>query len=223
MAKILIVEDDSELADVLNDAFEKQHSVEIIDDGNEALDRLKLYNYDLLILDWGLPGLISGIEVCRQYRMRGGKSPVLMLTGKSKIDEKESGLDAGADDYLTKPFDVRELIARVRALLRRPSVYQDDVICAGPLKLDSKNMTVMKDGQKIALLPKEFALLQFLMNHPNQYFTAETLLERLWSSESETSPEIIRIHITRLRKKIDSPDGASLISTKRNAGYMFEG
>ncbi len=221
MAKILIVEDDRELAEVIEDAFSKQHSVEIVDDGKEAIDRLKLYSYDLIILDWGLPGSVSGIDVCRTYRKAGGAGTILMLTGRNEIEDKEEGLDSGADDYLTKPFDARELMARVRALLRRPTQVIDNVIKLGALKLDCSSMCLIKDEEQISLLPREFALLEFFMKQPNRYFSAEALLDRIWSSESDTSPDTIRIYITRLRKKIDTDGQPSLIETRRNAGYML--
>ena len=221
MAKILIVEDDRELAEVVEDAFAKQHSVEIVEDGKEALDRLKLYQYDLVILDWGLPGSISGVEVCRAYRKQGGNGSILMLTGKNQIEDKEEGLDSGADDYLTKPFDARELMARVRALLRRPTQTVGNVLKIGSLSLDCNSMCLNKSGEQIHLLPKEFALLEFFMKQPNRFFSAEALLDRVWSSESDTSPDTIRIYVTRLRKKIDTDGLPSLIETRRNAGYML--
>lgn len=216
MAKILVVEDDLELGEVIKDAL-SQHAVELVNTGDEALGRLKLYSYDLLVLDWGLPGKVSGIDVLKKYRSMGGESPVLMLTGRDTVVDKETGLDTGADDYLTKPFDVREFQARARALLRRQPSLTGDEIKAGDLVLNSKTLKASLSGREIDLLPKEFAILQFLMKHPNQFFTSEALLNRVWSSESDTSPDIMRVYITRIRKKI----GESYIVTMRSAGYKF--
>lgn len=216
MAKILVVEDDLELAEVVRDAL-SQHAVELIETGEEALDRLKFYNYDLIVLDWGLPGVVNGIEVLTKYRRGGGTAPVLMLTGRGKIDDKETGLDRGADDYLTKPFDVREFQARARAMLRRQPDLVSDELTVGELTINSRTMKVLKGKEELELLPKEFAILHFLMKHPNEFFTAEALLNRVWSSESDTSPDILRVYITRIRKKI----GESHIATVRGAGYKF--
>jgi DNA-binding response OmpR family regulator len=220
MAKILVVEDNLELAAVVQDTFGSQHAVEMVHSGADAMDRLKFYTFDLIILDWGLPD-IEGIEVCAWYRGQKGAAAVLMLTGKDQLNEKLTGLDSGADDYLTKPFNVSELQARVRALLRRPTQFTGDLVTVGPLVLDSKNMTVTREGKPIDLLPKEYALLAFLMKYPNEYFTAEALMERVWPSESDTSPDILRVYVTRLRKKIDRDGEESLIATRRGAGYML--
>lgn len=222
MAKILLVEDDIPLGEAVVDSLSRNYVVEFVHTGKEAADRLKLYSYDLVILDWGLPDELKGIDVCRMYRAAGGTCPVLMLTGRDTIVDKETGLDCGADDYLTKPFDIRELEARVRARLRRPANLSPDEIVAGPLRLDVKQMVVTKDGTAIDLIPKEYKLLEFFVKHQNQLFTAEALLDRLWSSESDTSPDVIRVYVTRLRKKIDTPGQPSMISTKRNGGYIFK-
>lgn len=221
MAKILIVEDDLPLAEGILDALQEQHVVELVQTGKEAADRLKLYSYDLVILDWGLADNVSGVEVCSNYRAAGGSSPIIMLTGRGDVVDKETGLDCGADDYVTKPFNIRELMARVRARLRRPAPILGKELDAGPLRLDLQEMSLTKDGARIELLPKEFSLLEFFFKNPNQFFTAEAILDRVWSSESETSPDIVRVYITRIRKKIDTPGKPSLIETKRNAGYMF--
>lgn len=222
MAKILLVEDDIPLGEAVVDSLSRNYIVEFVHTGKEAADRLKLYSYDLVILDWGLPDELKGIDVCRMYRAQGGTCPILMLTGRDTIVDKETGLDCGADDYLTKPFDIRELEARVRARLRRPANLSPDEIVAGSLRLDVKQMVVTKNGETIDLIPKEYKLLEFFIKHQNELFTAEALLDRLWSSESDTSPDIIRVYVTRLRKKIDDPGHPSMISTKRNGGYMFK-
>lgn len=221
MAKILLVEDEADISDLVTAWLAKDHHVvEVAATGEQALDLLRVYPFDVLILDWMLPG-VSGVEVCREYRTRGGTSPILMLTAKSHVNEKEKGLDAGADDYLTKPFELIELSARVRALLRRPVSFAGTVLKVGTIVLDTSTHKVTKNGGEVQLLPKEFALLAFFMRHPNQVFSAEALLDRVWSSDSEASPETIRTYIKRLRKKIDEEDKSSLIGTVHGVGYKL--
>lgn len=220
MAKVLLVEDDNDLANMVRTflLFEK-HTVERIANGMEASDRLRSFEYDVIILDWTLPG-ISGIEILKGYRERGGKTPILMLTGKTSIDDKEQGLDNGVDDYLTKPFDMRELGARVRALLRRPAAVSANILTAGDLCLDPAKHAVLKNGEPLALVPRECQLLEFLMRHPNQVFTMTALLNRVWPSDSEATEEALRTTIKRLRKKID-PDG-QLLQNVRGVGYCLK-
>lgn len=220
MAKILIVEDDLSIAKSISDwlVYEK-HTIEHVDSGNEAWDRLRFYSYDLIILDWQLPEK-SGLELLKDFRARGASSPVLMLTGKNHIDDKESGLESGADDYLTKPFDLREFSARIKALLRRPSTYTA-VLSAGDYRLDSGSCSLVRNGEKIKLMPKEFAVLEFLMRHPNQYFLPEHILNQVWPDESESSIDALRTCIKRLRQKIDDA-GVSPIQSSRGCGYKFD-
>lgn len=222
MAKILIVEDEEDLASVINDWLDRDHhTVEIVDDGQTAMESLLVNKYDLVILDLILPRL-HGLEVCRQYRTHGGDAHILMLTAQSSLDAKEMGLEVGADDYLPKPFELRELIARVRALLRRPCARVPDVQKAGDLLVDMRQSKVFKNGVEIRLVPKEFELLVFLIRHPGQYFTAEALLDRVWLSSATSQPETVRTHIKTLRKKIDSGNQQSNIQHVPGYGYKFE-
>lgn len=222
MAKILIVEDELDLAGPISDSLGRQHHVvEVVDNGSAALDRLRIYKYDLIILDWMLPGL-SGRDVLAGFRSAGGTTPVLMLTARTAVEDKEAGLDAGADDYLTKPFHLKELHARVRALLRRPQGLSGKVLKVRDLCLDPIARTVSKNGQEIHLLPKEFSLLEFFMRHPNQVFSAEALMERIWESDTLALSDTIRTHIKTLRKKIDTAKQPSLISTVHGMGYKLE-
>jgi DNA-binding response OmpR family regulator len=221
VAKILIVEDEDHLRSSVRDVLESQnYLVDEAGDGRTALEMLAVSGYDLIILDWNLPE-VSGPEICRKYRASGGKSPVIMLTGNKTVDDKEHGLDAGADDYLTKPVHHRELLAQVRAALRRSSNFSD-VLEAGGLKLDPVKHAVKLDDKNLDLLPKEFALLEFLMRHPNTVFSPEALVERVWPSDSETSPDMIRKYVSRLREKIDKEGSPSLIRTVHGVGYRFE-
>jgi len=229
MAKILVVDDDVNLCQNICSSLEKDlHQVEAVNSAADACDRLKFYTYDLVILDWSLPDG-SGVTVCREYRSQGGATPILMLTGKSELRDKEEGLDSGADDYLTKPFALRELAARARALLRRPQAMVQDELCLGSLRMERHNRRLFVGGKEIELLPKEFALLEFFMLHPNQVFSIDSLIDRVWPSTSDTSPEILRVYVTRLRKKLDLGNENSdkserqvFIRTVHGAGYKFE-
>jgi DNA-binding response OmpR family regulator len=222
MAKILIAEDDAETAFAVKQALAAlQHVVEIVSDGSEASFRLATYNYDLAILDWGLPEL-SGLAVCQKYRASGGKIPILMMTGKADIVEKEAGLDSGADDYLTKPFNFRELTARIRALLRRSPELTGNVLQLRDLVLDTRSCRVWRGGEEISLWSKEFALLEYLMRKKNQVVDVNDLLENVWSSESESSEDAVRQCIARLRRKIDREGERPLISTIKGLGYRLD-
>ncbi len=221
MTKILIVEDDADLGATLGRWMKLENYVfDLKDNGEDALQDLRFNNYDAIILDLRLPD-IGGLEVLRTFRSRGGKTPVLILTGKNMIDEKTAGLDAGADDYLTKPFDGRELMARLRALLRRPTAFSGDILVAGEIELDRKSHVVKCGEQEIDLLPKEFDLLEFFMRHPNQVFNTESLLERVWPSTSETSPEVVRTHMNRLRKKLTAQGQREWFETVHGVGYKL--
>ncbi len=222
MAKILLLEDDEQLADTVRTALLfDHHVVEIVHDGETALMMLHTTQYDLLICDWGLPGDLSGLDVVKQYRSSGGKSPVIMLTGRTEVVDRATGLDSGADDYMPKPFHIRELSARVRALLRRPPSYAGSTLAAGTVTLDPSKHRVLKDGQPINLLPKEFALLEFMMRHPNQVFTPESLLAHVWPSDTDATVAALRTTMKRLRTKID-PEGV-ILRTEHGVGYMLEG
>lgn len=219
MAKILLVEDDVDLAEVLRITLtNKGYAVQVCNAGGNAKDMLRMFSYDLVILDWMMPA-VSGLDVLREYRARGGKTPVLMLTAKSALDDKEVGLDSGADDYLTKPFHSRELLARVRALMRRPQSMSGTILQAGELELDPVSCKVTRAGAEIHLRPKVYSILEFFMRHPNQVFSAEALLQRIWLDDSDASLDSVRTHMKLLRRAVD-PDGV-LIKTLRNRGYML--
>ncbi len=221
MAKILVVEDDIDLAEVLTFTLSsKGHSVHKLVKSDEAIPILKVYKFDLVILDWMMPR-ISGIQILKEYRESGGKCPVLMLTAKTSVDDKEVGLDAGADDYLTKPFDTKELLARVRALLRRPHSLSATLLQAGEIALDPVSCLVTKAGQELHLRPKVYSLLEFFMRHPGQVFSSDAILERVWMDDSLASAETVRTHIKLLRKAIGEQNDDSLIKNVRNRGYLL--
>lgn len=221
MAKILLAEDDDDLSEVLAFALNKAgHIVQQVYNGRECLMHLRGSTYDLIILDWMMPH-VSGIEVCRTFREEGGRTPILMLTAKTKIEDREAGLDMGADDYLTKPFDQRELAARVRALLRRPDTVVSNILSAGNLTLNTVSGQVLLNGSAVHLRPKEFTLLEFFLRHPNQVFSTDALLERVWLDNSAATPSNLKTHIKLLRKKLDVGRAESLIKTVPGKGYSL--
>jgi len=222
MAKILLVEDDRDLAMALEDRLIREHYlVEVVHDGDEALNRLKCSEYDAVILDWNLPNT-PGIEILKQLRSLGRNTPVLLLTARDNLQDKEAGLDAGADDYLTKPFEPRELSARIRSMLRRAINQVSNVLSAGPFTLDPQNFTASKNDHELRLQPKEFALLELFMRHPNEVFSHEALLTRIWASDSDTSPDTVRVYVGTLRNKIDGDGKQSYIETVFRRGYKFK-
>ncbi len=219
MAKILILEDDFDLAQSVAESFvSKHHIVEQSNTVASARDRLAVSDYDLLVLDWNLPDG-EGIDVLRVYRQKGGLAPVLMLTAKAQIVDKEEGFGAGADDYLTKPFSLRELEMRIEALLRRPRDIVPQLLKFGNITLVADTFRAFKGAEEIRLLPKEFALLEFLMRHANQIFSTDQLLERVWKSESEATEDAVVTAVKRVRRKIDEPGSPSIIQNVRGVGY----
>ncbi len=219
MAKILIVEDDEQLADLIVQCLNREnHLVEHVNNGADALSQVKLYIFDLIILDWNLPE-VTGLGILKEFRSRGGITPVLFLTGRRDLSDKLEGLDAGADDYLTKPFDSRELTSRIRALLRRPQVLVGDVLEVGMLRLDPKDFKVTLGDEDIKLVPKEFALLEFLMRHPGELFGVDKLLDSVWPCQSDSTREALTTCIKRLRKKLDGDSDTSMIRNVHGVGY----
>ncbi|MBU6454136.1 MAG: response regulator transcription factor [Cyanobacteria bacterium REEB67] len=203
MAKILLIEDDQDLARTVADGLNADHhSVVAVHDGLDGLDMLKRSIYDVIILDWQLPGM-EGVEILRKFRNSGGNTPVIMLTGRAGINEKELGFNVGADDYLTKPFDIRELSARIRSLLRRPAAKISDTLRVGKLDLDPIKHTVVCDGRQVHISPRDFSLLEFFMRHPGEVFSVDALLSRVWNYDDDATPEALRSAIRRLRIGLD--------------------
>ena len=221
MAKILVVDDDELLVGMVKDYLDEQYfTVETAVDGRLAEQLMETYEYDVIVLDWDLPG-VSGLEILKGLRAQGKMTPVMMLTGKDQVDDKELGLNAGADDYLTKPFHMKELLARVRALLRRQHAVFSSNLSYGPIDLDPQKREVRVGGEEVSLLPKEFSLLEFFLRHPEQVFSADALIDRVWKAEEAVGHETVRQCIKRLRKKIDSGHGDSLIETVYGVGYKL--
>jgi DNA-binding response OmpR family regulator len=221
MAKILLVEDDSETADMVAAWLENEHyDVEIANDGKEGFERLVCFNYDAAILDWNLPGL-TGPEICQKYREQNGNIPILMLTAREAIDEKETGYGAGADDYLTKPFEIKELSLRLHAMLRRSGGSVSETLKVGGLELNPRQFTLTRGGAPIILMPRDFALLEFFMRNPGQVFSVSELLRSVWKSDADAGANALRLSIKRLRQKIDVPGKPSIIETLTTVGYRI--
>jgi DNA-binding response OmpR family regulator len=222
MAKIFLADDDEFEADKLRKwLVHERYTVDVTHNGNDAIAYLLANEYDCVILDWMMPGK-DGLTLLKEYRNSHGSAPVLMLTGRSTLSDKEAGLDSGADDYLTKPFELRELSARLRALLRRPKPLSGTNLTAGVLTLDTARRRVTKDGLELQLQPIEFALLELFMRHPNHTFSHQALAERVWPTDSEPSVQGLRTYIKLLRKKIDEEGKPSLIKTMHSVGYCLE-
>lgn len=223
MAKILIVEDNEELATIVKlELMTQKYTVEWVDNGATALELMLGCDFDLIILDVELPEM-DGFEICSRYRAAGHKTPVLMLTGRSEINDKTSGLDCGADDYLTKPFDGRELHARLRALLRRTGSSASNVLSVGDITLNMESREIKLKGEPVKLMPKEFSLLEFFMMNPNKVYSPEALLSKVWQSDKDVSLSTVYTTIKTLRTKIASGNGDSVLETVHGSGYKLKG
>lgn len=221
MAKVLLVEDDEKLSSMLAGWFKSNsYVVDVAGTGADASVFMETYLYDLIVLDVALPD-DDGTRLCREYRKSGGNARVLMLTGLQSVQDKEVGFDAGADDYMTKPFDVRELSVRLKALMRRGPALVPDVLQIGDLSLDPRSRVVKSASIKLDLAPREFALLEFFMRNPNRVFTGEAILDRVWSSNSECSIHSVRTYINRLRNILKTDGNLPMIQTEYGIGYKL--
>jgi DNA-binding response OmpR family regulator len=221
--RVLLVEDDPDLGLALKAALEDEgYIVDLVQDGGDASAYLQVdpLPYTLAIVDWMLP-VMSGVELCQWLRARGNALPVLMLTAKDTLVDKIAGLDAGADDYLVKPFDVPELLARLRALLRRPPQLQSRQLRSGGLELDYDTHSVQTEDKTVTLTLKEFQLLEYFMQHPNQILSSEQIRRRLWESGNEPLSNIVAAQIRLLRRKLTEVTPAPLIETVTGIGYRF--
>jgi len=219
--RILLVEDNHRLSNSLKmNLAHEGYSVDTAYDGQEGQDFAELTPYDLIILDILLP-VKDGLEVCRDLRRRRIQTPILLLTARDSVDDRVQGLDCGADDYLVKPFALQELLARLRALLRRQQPYQPGRLEMGSLIVDPMTHSVERAGQPIELTPKEFALLEYLLHHRNQVVTREMIEQHIWNYDFECESNVIDVYIRRLRRKIDDPFAAKLLTTVRGIGYRL--
>ena len=216
---VLVVEDEAQIADFISRGLSEQgYAVDVARDGEEAISWNEVAVFDAIVLDVMLPGP-DGIEVCRTLRSKGLSTPILMLTARDSVEDRVTGLDSGADDYLVKPFAFVELLARLRALMRRESAVQGNVIRVGDLTLDTTTWEVSRNGLVIELTTKESRLIEYLMRHPNQVLTRTMISEHVWNYDFDNATNVIDVHIRNLRRKIDDPFPSKLIQTVRGAGY----
>lgn len=200
--------------------LEQGYAIDIASDGREGLEYALLSEYDVIVLDIMLP-IMDGLEVLRELRDRGIKTPVLLLTAKSEIEDRVRGLDHGADDYLVKPFAFSELLARLRALIRRPPLQSEPILRIGNLEMDVAVYVVHRAGEKIELSPREFALLELLLRHPNQVLSRTQIAQRVWNLDYYTNTNVVDVYIGYLRRKIDRGYEYPLIHTIRGIGYRL--
>jgi DNA-binding response OmpR family regulator len=222
--RILIVEDEHKIASAIKRGLEQQsYAVDVSYDADDGLSMATTEPYDLIILDRMLPGSMDGIGILRTLRQQNNHTPVLLLTAKDRVLDRAEGLNAGADDYLVKPFAFIELIARVRALLRRSPQSADTAIVYSDLVLDTVTKTVERDGKHITLTSKEFALLEYLMHNPDRIIAKDMLMQHVWNYDADILPNTVEVYIGYLRGKIDKPFKSSkpLLHTRRGFGYFF--
>jgi len=223
--KILVVEDEHLIANSIKKGLEQEHhAVDVCYTGTDGYDMAASEEYDLIILDLMLPGM-DGMTICKQLRKDNVHIPILILTAKGQIQNKVQGLDAGADDYLTKPFAFEELLARVRALTRRPKNTLDSVFKVADLELDTKSFEVKRKNKKISLSSKEFSLLEYLMRNSNKILTKDQTISHVWDYDADILQNTIEVYIKNLRRKIDEPfkNSKKLIQTIRGFGYKVAG
>ena len=220
--KILLAEDEVDLNNVVTRYLKKNgYSVDSVLDGEEALDYLEYSEYDLVILDIMMPK-VDGFEVIKKLRNKGNHTSVLMLTARDSADDKVKGLDLGADDYIVKPFDFNELMARIRAVVRRKYGNSSNRLVIGDLILDTSEKSVTRAGKQIELTGKEYEVLEYLMQSKNRIFSREQIKEHVWDFDYEGDSNIIDVLIKNIRKKIDIEDGKQIIYTKRGLGYVIK-
>ena len=223
MSKILLVDDDIELTKHLGEflvnsggwAVEKAHT------GKDANQLLENFAYDMILVDWDLPDT-TGIDICRAFRQRGNTTPLIFLTGKDQISSLEAAFDIGADDYITKPFELRELMARLRSLQRRASGLATADLIIGDARLDKKMRRLTLGGAEVKLTSLESELVEFLMRHPDQPFSSAELFKAIWSSDSESTEDTVRVHIKVLRRKLAVSGRTDFVKTILGSGYVIE-
>lgn len=221
--RILLVEDEHKIANAIKKGLvQEKFAVDVAYDGDDGLMAATEEDYDLVILDRMLPGEVDGIGILERMRAKDIHTPVLFLTAKDRIDDRVEGLNTGADDYLVKPFAFEELLARVRALLRRPPKSQGNVLKYADLQLDPVKFVVRRAGRSIRLTSKEFALLEYMMRHPGRILTKDNIIAHVWDYDADILPNTVEVYIGYLRAKIDKPfAGSNLIRTRRGFGYKF--
>jgi two-component system response regulator PhoP len=220
MTRLLLVEDDPQVSLMVQDFLKPDYVIDTAADGADGLYLAETRDYDLYILDWELPSL-TGIHILHELRARNLMAPVLMLTGRSHIEDKETGLDSGADDYLTKPFSLRELSARVRSLLRRPAALPANKIEMGNLVIDFGRRSVSIDGSELNLFAREYLVLEFLARNQEQLFNASQIIDKVWPMEAEVTELAVRTVVSRLRSKLEASGSTAQLETIRGLGYRL--
>jgi DNA-binding response OmpR family regulator len=222
MLSILVVEDEVQLARFIElELHYEGYKVTVVNDGLAGLTKARETQPDLIILDWMLPG-ISGLEICRRLRLTGDRVPIILLTAKDEISDRVAGLDAGADDYLVKPFSIEELLARIRANLRRTQEENPDLLQFADLSLNRSTREVFRANRLIDLTAKEFDLLEYLITHPRQVLTRDQILERVWGYDFMGDSNIIEVYVRYLRIKLESEGEKRIIQTVRGVGYVLK-
>jgi two-component system OmpR family response regulator len=221
MTKILLIEDDSETAEeIVGELVQRGFEIDWAGSGNEGLDKARSSPPDALIVDRMLPGM-DGLTIIEALRQEGVRTPVLILSALGAVDERVRGLRTGGDDYLTKPFAIVELTARIDALLRRPADSRETMLRVGPLELDLIKRTAARDGRAIDLLPREFRLLEYMMRRSDQLLTRAMLLEKVWSYKFVPTTNLVDVHMGRLRHKVDGPNDSPMIHNVRGVGFIL--
>jgi len=221
--RVLVVEDEHKIAGAIKRGLEQEaYAVDVAYEADDGLSNALTGDYDLIILDRMLPGLIEGVEIAKEVRANGLHTPILMLTAKDQVADRVTGLNAGADDYLVKPFAFEELLARLRALLRRPQENHGNVLTLDDLTLDTVTYEVKRAGRRIDLSQKEFALLEYLMRNQNRVLSKDNLISHVWDYDADILPNTVEVYIGYLRNKIDRPfKGPDLLHTVRGFGYKL--
>lgn len=221
--RVLVIEDEHKIARALKKALEQDHyAVDVSYNGDDGYAMATTEPYDIMIIDRMLPGDYNGIDIVKALRDQSIRTPVLLLTALGRVEDKTTGLDSGADDYLVKPFSIDELLARVRALLRRPVETKTTILDADDLSLDTAARKVKRGDKEISLTSKEFGLLEYLLRNKNRPLSKDSIMQHVWDYDADILPNTIEVYIKYLRAKIDKPFGRGLIKTVRGFGYKIE-
>ncbi|HKM66845.1 MAG TPA: response regulator transcription factor [Candidatus Acidoferrum sp.] len=219
--RLLLVEDDARIARfVAKGLREESYAVDVVGSGNDAIYQTEINDYDLIVLDVMIPGM-DGFAACKAIRASGKRTPILMLTARDGVDDRIIGLDCGADDYLTKPFEFRELLARLRALLRRPNELRPPQIVVGDLKLDTGSQTAKRGTRSIPLTAKEYALLEYFARNAGRVIGRSEIAEHVWDESFDPFSNLIEVYVNRLRRKLGDAAGKPLLQTRRGSGYIL--
>jgi DNA-binding response OmpR family regulator len=221
--RILVVEDEHKIAGAIKRGLEQEsYAADVAYDGDEGLSSALTDEYDVIVLDRMLPGLLDGSDICKEVRANGIRTPIIMLTAKDKIGDRVEGLNAGADDYLIKPFAFEELLARIRALMRRPQDHIGNILSIDDLSLDTQTYEVKRSGRRIQLSQREYALLEYLLRNQNRILSKANIISHVWDYDADILPNTLEVYIGYLRAKIEKPfRGPELIHTVRGFGYKL--